>query len=207
MKSLEKSMTKSQKEFEARLMIDEEKYFFIVTYFMNIYPNKHFLQNVNYYYDTDDLYLRDQHMTLRVRTINDVKTELTLKIRGNNGDEEINDGLTPRESDLLLNQSIFPYGQVRNRLTALPYSLDKYRRIATLFNRRLEIEFDDYIFVVDKNSYGDAVDYNIEIESKIGIEHAKEMMNHYIAQFNLPVSKEKYVGKARRAIDEALKNN
>ena len=146
-------------------------------------------------------------MTLRVRIINDVKSELTLKIKGKNGDEEITDGLPPKEMDMLLNQNIFPYGEVRNRLMLLPYSLDKYHRIAVLYNRRLEIEFDDHLLVIDKNTYGDVVDYNIEVESKIGIEHAKEMLKQYAQQFNLTLSREKYLGKARRAINQALKNN
>ena len=200
-------MNKNNKEYEARIMLDEERYFFIVTYYMNLYPNKHFLQNANFYFDTDDLYLRSQHMTLRVRVINDVKSELTLKIKGEDGDEEINDGLTPRESDLLVNEGIFPYGQVRNRLMLLPYSLDRYHKITALYNRRLEIEFDDHLLVLDKNTYGDMLDYNLEIESKIGIKHAKDMLKSYIEKFNIPVSKEKYVGKARRAIDAAIKNN
>ena len=198
-------MVNAQKEFETRLLISEEQYFFIVTYYMNIQPNKHFLQNANHYFDTDDLFLRNQHMTLRVRIINDVKSELTLKIKGENGDYEITDGLTPKEQELLLEQNIFPYGQVRNRLMLLPYSLDKYHRIASLYNRRLEIEQEDHTLVIDKNSYGDIVDYNLEIESKIGIDHAKDLLKMYAEKFNLTLSKEKYVGKARRAIDEALK--
>ena len=201
---MEKETLKTQKEYEARLMLDEERYFFIVTYYMNITPNKHFIQNANYYFDTNDLFLRSQHMTLRVRTINDVKSELTLKIKGDNGDDEINDRLTPQETELLINKSIFPYGQVRNRLMLLPYSLDKYHQIASLFNRRLEIEFDNYTLVIDKNTYGNVVDYNLEIESKVGIEHAKEVLKEYINKFNLKVSKEKYHGKATRAIDEAV---
>ena len=198
-------MVNAQKEFETRLLISEEQYFFIVTYYMNIQPNKHFLQNANHYFDTDDLFLRNQHMTLRVRIINDVKSELTLKIKGENGDDEITDGLTPKEQELLLEQNIFPYGQVRNRLMLLPYSLDKYHRIVSLYNRRLEIEQEDHTLVIDKNSYGDIVDYNLEIESKIGIDHAKDLLKMYAEKFNLTLSKEKYVGKARRAIDEALK--
>ena len=198
-------MSNAQKEYEVRLMIDEEQYFFIVTYYMNIYPNKHFLQNTNYYYDTDDLALRSQHMTLRLRTINDIKSELTLKIKGENGDDEINDYLNGKEAELLIKSNIFPYGEVRNRLKLLPYSLDKYHNVATLFNRRLEIEFDDYLLVIDKNTYGEVVDYNIEIESKVGIKHANSVLKEYIEKFNLPVSKEKYRGKARRAIDEANK--
>ena len=198
-------MSNTQKEYEARLMITEEQYFFMVTYYMNIYPNKHFLQNTNYYFDTDNLDLRSQHMTLRLRTINDVTCELTLKIKGENGDTEINDSPNGKEAELLINNNIFPYGEVRNRLMLLPYTLDKYHNVATLYNRRLEIPFDDYLLVIDKNTYGDVIDYNLEIESRIGINHAKEVLKEYIAKFNLTVSKEKYRGKARRAIDEANK--
>ena len=196
-----------EKEFEVRLMINEEQYFFIVTYFMNLYPNAHFLQNTNTYFDTDDLYLRSQNITLRLRIINDTKSELTMKIKGEDGDSEINQGLLPKEQELLLDNGLFPYGEVRNQLMLLPYSLDKYHRLTTLYNRRLEIALEDYIFVVDKNSYGDVTDYNIEIESKKSIKHAQEILKQYIDQFSLTVSKEKYVGKARRAIDEALKNH
>ena len=198
-------MGNAQKEFETRLLISEEQYFFIVTYYMNVQPNKHFLQITNHYYDTDDLYLRDNHMTLRVRIVNDVKSELTLKIKGEEGDDEITDGLMPKEQELLLEQNIFPYGQVRNRLMTLPYSLDKYHRITSLYNRRLEIEQEDHTLVIDKNTYGDKTDYNVEIESKIDINHAKDLLRMYAEKFGLTLSKEKYVGKARRAIDEALK--
>lgn len=199
-------MIKTQKEYETRLMLTEEQYFFIVTYYMNIQPNKHFLQITNHYYDTDELNLtKDQRMTLRVRIINDVKSELTLKIKGEDGDEEVTDGLSPKEQELLLEQNIFPYGQVRNRLMLLPYPLNKYHRITSLFNRRLEIEFEDHILVVDKNTYEDEVDYNLEIESSVGIVHAKELLKEYANKFNLTLSKEKYIGKARRAITAALK--
>lgn len=204
---MEKEMSNVQKEYEVRVMLDEERYFFIVTYYMNITPNKHFIQNANYYFDTADLFLRSQHKTLRVRTINDVKSELTLKIKGANGDDEITDGLTQQETEQLINQSIFPYGQVRNHLMMLPYSLDKYHLIATLYNRRLEVEFDDYTLVVDKNTYGDVVDYNLEIESKLGIDHAKEILKQYAEKFGLKISKERYHGKATRAIDEAVGNH
>jgi len=198
-------MTNTQKEYESRLMLTEEQYFFIVTYYMNIEPNKHFLQNANHYYDTDDLYLRNHHMTLRVRIINDVRSELTLKIKGKNGDDEITDGLSPKEQELLLEQNIFPYGQVRNRLMLLPYSLDKYHLIASLYNRRLEIESEDHLLVIDKNTYGDMVDYNLEVESSKDITHANALLQEYINKFNLTPAKGKYVGKARRAIKEALK--
>lgn len=65
------------------------------------------MQNTNIYLDREDLFLRHKHITLRIRTINDVNCELTLKIKGLNGDQEINDSLSSKEADLILNQGVF----------------------------------------------------------------------------------------------------
>ena len=200
-------MSNVVKEFECRIMLTENEYFEIVSFYLKQYPNHHFLQNVNVYFDNDDLFLRNKHITLRARTINDLNCELTLKVKGDNGDTEINDPLTIKEADLLLNNNVFPEGNVKNYLLSLERPLSDYHQITTLYNRRLEIAYPDHLLVIDKNTYGDVVDYNIEVESKIGIEHAKEMLKHYAQQFNLTLSKEKYLGKARRAINQALKNN
>ena len=105
-------------------------------------------------------------MTLRVRVINDLKSELTLKIKGNNGDQEINDDLLPKDMDALLKSNIFPNGNVKDYLLTLPKSLDSFKNIVSLYNRRLEIEEEDHLLVIDKNNYSDITDYNLEIEAK-----------------------------------------
>ena len=198
-------MSNTVKEFESRIMLNEEEYLHIVSDYLRMFPNHHFLQNVNYYFDSDDLYLRKKHITLRVRTINDASSELTLKIKGDNGDDEINDKLTKKEVDLLLNDAVFPEGNVKNYLLSLSYPLSNYHLVTTLNNRRLEIEYPDYLLVIDKNVYGEIIDYNLEIEANDSIEKAKQVLNQYIDKYNLSRKKEKYLGKASRAFKEALK--
>ena len=81
-----------------------------------------------------------------------------------------------------------------------------FHPVATLYNRRLEIENEDHLLVIDKNSYGDIVDYNLEIEAKDNIETANKYLNEYIEKFHLSLLKQKYQGKATRAIMNAKEN-
>ena len=192
-------------EFESRIMLTEEEYLNIVSFYIKQYPESHFLQNTNIYFDSNDLFLKNHHITLRVRTVNDIKCELTLKIKGSNGDQEINDDLSKKEEDLLIRHHVFPNGHVKNYLLSLSYPLSNYHIITTLYNRRLEIQFTDHLLVIDKNQYGYVVDYNLEIEAEKSIKVAEKLLGDYIKKFQLSLHKQKYVGKAHRAIDAATK--
>ena len=112
-------MSNIVKEFESRIMLTESEYFEIVSHFMRLHPNKQFLKNTNIYLDTDDLYLRKNHITFRIRIINDIKCELTIKIKGSNGDDEINDALNLKEVDMILKGHICPDGSVKNFLSII----------------------------------------------------------------------------------------
>lgn len=200
-------MSNIVKEFESRLMLTESEYFAIVSHFMRLHPDKQFLKNVNIYFDTEELYLRKHHHNLRVRIINDAKCELTMKISRPNGDDEINDLLTKKDADALLKEGKFPEGNVKQYLLTLPYHLDSYKEITTLNNIRLEIENDDHLLIIDKNSYSDIVDYNLEVEAKDSMETANKRMREYMKQFNIAEPTQKYVGKSHRAIIAATKKN
>lgn len=193
-------MSNIVKEFETRVMLTADEYMNIVSFYMKLYPEQHFLQNTNIYFDSDDLFLRQKHVTLRIRIINDVKCELTAKIKGANGDQEINDDLSLKEMDALLKENKFPEGNVKKYLLSLSYPLSAYKQIVTLYNRRLEIKYDDHLLVIDKNNYNNITDYNLEVETEKDISLAKEKILYYIQKFNLSLHKQKYIGKAHRAI-------
>jgi len=200
-------MSNIVKEFETRIMLTENEYFEIVSQYMRLHPNKQFLKNINIYLDTNDLFLRKNHITFRIRVINDVRCELTIKIKGSNGDKEINEDISLKEVDMILNGNYFPDGDIKNYLNSLPYSFDAYKEITRLNNVRLEIEEDDHLLVIDKNIYNDIVDYNLEVEVNDSIENARKWLNHYAEQFNLANRGQKYVGKAHRAIMSAVKKD
>ena len=194
-------MSNVAKEFERRVMLTEQEYLNIVSHFMKLYPEQHFLQNNNYYFDTKELSLRKRHITLRIRTINEVRAELTLKIKGFDGDEEINDDITFFEMRTIMKERVFPNGNVKSYLLTLATPLSLYENIVTLYNRRLEIKLPDHLLVVDRNEYNGIVDYNLEVETEDNIKLAESFLNLYIKQFNLSLADQKYRGKATRAID------
>ena len=200
-------MSNVGKEFESRVMLTEQEYLDIVSHYMKLYPNSHFLQNNNDYFDTNDLYLKNRHMTLRIRTINDVRLELTLKIKGKNGDEEINDDISFKEKEGIIKDRYFPDGHVKSYLLSLPIPLSNYENIVSLYNRRLEIPYEDYLLVIDKNEYNGITDYNLEIEAKNDINLANKILSEYIKKFNLSLANQKYRGKAHRAIDSVTKKD
>lgn len=197
-------MSNIVKEYESRIMLTSDEYMNIVSLYMKKCPNTPFLQIVNIYFDSDDLFLRRNHITFRLRTTNDVSAELTIKIRGNNGDQEINDDLSKKEMDLLLNEGIYPEGEVKKFLLSLPKPLKEYKRITSLYNRRLEIKQDNHLLVIDKNTYSDIVDYDLEIESS-SMEESNKALDKYVKEFNLSLQNKKYVGKAHRAITSIIK--
>lgn len=200
-------MSNIGKEFESRVMLTEQEYLDVVSHFMKLYPNNHFLQNNNNYFDTNDLFLKNRHITLRIRTINDIRFELTLKIKGLNGDEEINDDLSFKEKEAIIKDKFFPEGNVKRYLLSLPIPLSNYENIVSLYNRRLEIKFDNHLLVIDKNEYNGIIDYNLEIETKDDINLANKLLNDYIKQFHLSLANQKYHGKAHRALDSVIKKD
>ena len=200
-------MSKVVKEYESRIMLTESEYFEIVSHFMRLHPEKHFLKNVNIYFDTPDYYLKNNHINMRLRIINDARAEFTMKIAHPEGDDEINDYPTIGEIELLQKEGIIPDGEVKNFLLTLPYSIEDFKPVTTLTTKRLEIENDDHLVVIDKNTYGDITDYNLEIEAKDSILVSKARLKEYMKQFNLAEPTQKYVGKSHRAINAAIKKS
>ena len=200
-------MSKVVKEYESRIMLTESEYFEIVSHFMRLHPEKHFLKNVNIYFDTPDYYLKNNHINMRLRIINDARAEFTMKIAHPEGDDEINDYPTIGEIELLQKEGIIPDGEVKNFLLTLPYSIEDFKPVTTLTTKRLEIENDDHLVVIDKNTYGDITDYNLEIEAKDSILVSKARLKEYMKQFNLAEPTQKYIGKSHRAINAAIKKS
>ena len=207
LKSKRFRMSKVVKEYESRIMLTESEYFEIVSHFMRLHPEKHFLKNVNIYFDTPDYYLKNNHINMRLRIINDARAEFTMKIAHPEGDDEINDYPTIGEIELLQKEGIIPDGEVKNFLLTLPYSIEDFKPVTTLTTKRLEIENDDHLVVIDKNTYGDITDYNLEIEAKDSILVSKARLKEYMKQFNLAEPTQKYVGKSHRAINAAIKKS
>ena len=185
-------------EYEARVMINEEQYINIRKHYLNSKYPKEVIINENFYFDTEDLKLTSSHKVLRMRKINNSKYELTLKIKGENGDIEINHKLTDKEKDDLLENSIISYPPILDKLKESNIDPSSIRYITNLKTERLEVRLEYCLLVIDKNYYRNKVDFNLEVESSAK-SLAKSQLEEIIKPFGLSIKKD-YINKAKRAI-------
>lgn len=185
-------------EFEARVMLDEIQYNKIRDYYISHYSNYREIVNENSYFDTPDLYLTKHHTVLRTRTINGENKELTLKIQLDDYCLEINHELTSNEEKALFENGEITNERILEKLSEYEIDISSIRLITTLKTERIEIEFPDYLFVIDKNYYREKVDYNLEVESTSEL-LAETYLKEIIAPYGVTYKKD-YISKSKRAI-------
>ena len=152
-------------EYEARTMINESQYLEISDYYLKRGGNCSVFTNKNIYFDRKDFFLINNHVVLRIREINGVPKEVTLKVRGKDGDKEI----TRIINNIDYSKSLFEQGllseemlEALNNFNVSPLDIIL---ITSLTTERIEVKEDDYLLVIDKNLYSDIIDYNLEVES------------------------------------------
>ena len=186
-------------EIEKRVMLTEEQYNDLLRYALTYKSRKEMVLE-NHYFDDEDLSLRNAHHMLRIRSINDDEFELTIKVKGDKGDLEINEPLNKYEVNNLIRELVIGNEEINNIIKNDTNKKIKY--ITSLNTKRIEIEFDNYLFVLDKNYYSSVIDYDLEIESS-DLDVAEETIKKYCSEFHLQYSTS-YKSKSRRAINKAL---
>ena len=185
-------------EFEARVMLSEKQYLDIKNKYTKEYPSYKEIVNENTYFDTEDLYMTGHHMVLRTRKINDDITELTFKIQLEKGCLEVNHNLTLDEQKALFEKGEVKVPSIVEKLKENKVDIDHIKLITTLKTERIEIMFQDYLFVLDKNYYSGKIDYNLEVESD-SEKHAESRLLQIIEPFGVEYKKD-YISKSKRAI-------
>ena len=185
-------------EYEARVMITENQYSLVKDFFLKANLECHQLVNINYYYDDEKLTITNNSHVLRLRAIDDNKYELTLKIKGENGDVEINKPLTSFEIRDVQNQVNVSDADIIKQLKAINVDLENLKLIAKLKTERMEVKLINSLLVIDKNYYNDKIDFNLEVES-VSKSDAIELLKEICKQFDIEYKKD-YISKSRRAI-------
>ena len=177
-------------EYEERVLINENDYQKIITDIKNM--KKPFVASLieNVYLDNASHYINDHKMMLRIRTTNGQEKELTLKMKN------------PDHSTREINETLGHHPIIDKELNN---KFSEYHEVARLVTERIEVEIDDYLLVVDKNSYHGIIDFDIEIEAKTQ-QKAHELIKMYCEKYHLTY-REDYKVKSRRAIEIALKKD
>lgn len=185
-------------EFENRVLISEEKYFEIASDFFRIHPHLRVINQRNQYFDSDDLKLRNLHMTLRIRSIRGQGAVLTLKTKGEKGDIELTQSLTYFQHHALVKYSYFPKGKIVETIRSMGIPLSDIKYQVDLLTRRMQIDKDGYNYCIDKNVYNGITDYNIEVEAS-SREEAKKIMDELGKKYQFDTSTQ-CKGKSTRAL-------
>lgn len=126
------------------------------------------VSQTNHYFDTPDLKLRANKLSLRIRTFDDA-AEMTLKIPQKVGNLEHNIALTSEEANAILATKTLPQNciNIQNILELLKgYAIDlsAIRVLGSLTTTRREYETSIGLMALDKNEYSGRLDYELELE-------------------------------------------
>ena len=138
-------------EYEARAMISEEQYRILLSFHKEHATKYKEIVNVNSYFDTPNRDIVKNHMVLRIREINEKENELTLKIKGSEGDLEITYKISENEMKTMKENGFVPSRKIREILLQKGIDISLIKYITTLKTERFEEYTDEYIFVIDKN--------------------------------------------------------
>ena len=139
------------KEYEARVMVSEKEYLDLLRHYSKCRCPKRKIINTNTYFDYENLFLTKNHMVLRTRSISENEYELTLKIKGEDSDLELNHILSKEEYEKMREKIIIPQSNVLDKLKELKIDLSKLVLLTDLTTERMEIEYKKYTLVIDKN--------------------------------------------------------
>lgn len=175
-------------EIEFKQLLTEKQYNVIhKTYFNEIEPFK----QTNFYIDTPDFDLKDHKSALRIR-VKDECLEMTLKIPAEVGLTEYNfeTHVVPELNKPIPEQSL--PSEIADQLTKMDIDLTKLIILGSLKTERLEKEINGNLLVLDKSTYLDFEDFELEYEVEDydeGLIQFKSILEKFDMKHEIPANK------------------
>ncbi|WP_426450716.1 CYTH domain-containing protein [Staphylococcus xylosus] len=175
-------------EIEFKQLLTEKQYNVIhKTYFNEIEPFK----QTNFYIDTPDFDLKDHKSALRIR-VKDEYLEMTLKIPAEVGLTEYNfeTHVVPELNKPISEQSL--PSEIADQLTKMDIDLTKLIILGSLKTERLEKEINGNLLVLDKSTYLDFEDFELEYEVEDydeGLIQFKSILEKFDMKHEIPANK------------------
>ena len=168
-------------EIEVKALIKEGNYQKLIKYFDGKAEEKY--SQTNYYIDSCSRELKRCGIALRIREL-DGKIELTLKTPLSEGLLEKSQLLTKEEFESFKKDKVFPVGEINRLLTMLGIEIGELFIITSLTTERINIKNNDYHISLDKNTYSNVVDYELEVEYN-SLSGAEEELEKILADNNI----------------------
>ncbi|MCQ2464534.1 MAG: CYTH domain-containing protein [Oscillospiraceae bacterium] len=177
------------KETEYKFLVDKEKFYEILKLIKELYTDAGYKEKVqiNYYYDTDDNYLLNNHTTLRIR-----QTETSLRLELKEAQPlTSNDFSTCTETAMDIDGLKSDITLENGKFAWIPFSLQ-----GDLVTRRTSIKPSESLSIdFDVNYYLGKCDYEIEMEFRDKAEKGTKVL---VDKLGLLQYKNNVGGKARR---------
>jgi len=184
-------------EIEAKVLLLKNEYDTIIEK-LNLSKYRK-IRQTNHYIDTPDRYLKKNGIALRIRE-KEEEYELTLKTPLSEGLLEKNENISWRDFEKLNDQNLFPEGNIKKFLSILGVKVDQLKVLTSLCTERIEVEYNGFDLALDKNTYSDIVDYELEVESS-SIQRAQEEIRSILASCNISDFQYSTISKQARALN------
>jgi|SRR5690625_3447747 len=167
-------------EIEYKVLLSEDK-------FKELLNNLNFPSNpvtqINYYFETPDLKLKQINSALRIREKNSHYI-VTLKEPHKKGILETHDKISEDTFQQAIKNNILFAPNCSKQLQMQNISLDTIKYIGSLTTERYEFKENNLIYVLDKSFYNNKVDYELEIEAP-SQEIGSHIFNQLISRFDI----------------------
>jgi uncharacterized protein YjbK len=174
-------------EIEFKNLLNMEEFNRMVSSFQ--LRNDQFIEQINHYFDSNSFALKNKGCALRIREKKS-QYELTLKQPHPDGLLETNQNLTDQEAEAFINGGQLKEGAVKSQITALGIDSAQLVYFGTLTTERAELTYHNGLLVLDKSSYLNTIDYEVEYEV-INREQGLPIFLALLSQLNIPVRQTK----------------
>lgn len=164
---------KTSIEIEYKTLITKEKYEELIKSF-NLEDN--IFHQINFYFDSDNFYLRNNQMALRIRHKGDIY-KLTLK-------RPHEDGCLYEDSILLTKDKALD--MINNGFVPSAFGLNiKVTLKGTLETNRVSTPYEDGKLFFDQSIYCDSIDYEVEYEAS-DLKQGLKTFKNFLKDHNVP---------------------
>lgn len=170
-------------EIEFKNLLTEQEYTRLMSHFQAS-KDQCWVQE-NHYYDTPDLQLKKRHSALRIRVLPQT-AEMTLKTPHGPHLLESTEPLSKETAfKIINNKKLVPLGDVAVKLAELGIEERSLEPITTLTTLRYEKQLADGLLVLDKSTYNEQTDFELELEVTDSI-IGKRLFHSLLTQFSIP---------------------
>lgn len=182
-------------EIEAKVILSRQDYKKVFDTLKTKITDTH--TQTNFYIDSKDRVLKKNDIALRIREYNRTYV-LTCKTPLSEGLLEKNQELSEKVALEMINLNRFPSGGIQDFLELLDIDVSNLEVLASLTTRRNELTIDSSKISLDENTYGNKVDYEIEVEDS-AMKLAEDRIEEILKPLGITYTLNK-VSKQMRAI-------